>query len=235
MIAVTFALPAESSDFIKLLQNPMRGRIGDAEFSCGSIDRKHVCVLHTGVGEKATRARVQHFLAHQRAEMLISSGFAGGVSKQLGLGDLVIADNFSDAAVAKTAAAVLANSVVHVGELVTAPAIVDSPSDRAAFACERGAIAVDMETEFIAVECRSRSVPMLSLRAISDTVAAPLPAPGSVLFDIDQQKTNYSSLLLHLAKHPSAIGRLARFTKQVSTARRSLTAALQLLLQSDVV
>jgi hypothetical protein len=55
-----------------------------------------------------------------------------------------------------------------------------------------------------------------------------------VLFDVARQRTLVSRLLLHLAQHPAAIPRLFAFSKQVAVARRSLTAALDLLLRRDL-
>lgn len=228
MIAVTFALPAESSEFLKLLED--RTRAG--QIISGRIDTVHVQVLHTGVGGKVARERTAAFLRHEQPRLLISSGFAGAVAEQLEIGDLLIAENFSDMDLVASAAASLAERPVHVGRLATASMIVDSPVDRSEFAQQSGAAAVDMETEFIAAECAARGVPMLSLRAISDSAAAPLPAPAGVLFDLNRQQTSYAALLLHIVKNPAAIGRLVRFASQIAAARRSLTGALELFLRA---
>ena len=230
MIAVTFALPAESSEFLKLLQNPIEGRIGDAEFTCGSLAGKHVCVLHTGVGERAARPRVQHFLAHQPPEMLISSGFAGALRAELEPGDLLLADNFSAPQLLVRAREALGHRA-HVGPLATAGAVVDSAPERAALAAQTPAVAVDMETEFIADACRAGNVPMISLRAISDTPRAPLPAPASVLFDVDRQKTSFAGLSLYIVRHPVTLWRLGLFARRIAVARRSMTRALAILVQ----
>jgi hypothetical protein len=69
-------------------------------------------------------------------------------------------------------------------------------------------------------------VPMLSLRVISDSLAAPFPAPPDVLFDHESQKTNYPTLIRYLLRHPSTIPRLAAFAAQISRARKALTEAL---------
>jgi hypothetical protein len=88
------------------------------------------------------------------------------------------------------------------------------------------AAAVDMETQFIADICASHGIPLLSLRVISDSPKAPFPAPPELLFDIERQRTNYRSLLLHIAKHPRVIGRLQTFGRQITDARRVLAEAL---------
>ncbi|CAN5256512.1 hypothetical protein BH20VER2_BH20VER2_10650 [soil metagenome] len=224
MIAVTFALPAESSDFLRLLQSRTRGH---DQVITGTLHGCRVSVLHTGVGREKTQSRVARFVQHHKAELLISSGFAGAVDDTLAVGDLFIAENFSDPTVVVAALAALAEHDSTVGRLATAPGIIDSAAERAQFAQRHGAAAVDMETEFVAEIAASIRLPMLSLRAISDTVAAPFPAPPSVLFDLARQRTVVSRFLLYLAQNPAAVPRLMKFARQVALARRSLTGALQ--------
>jgi len=230
MIAVTFALPAESSEFLQLLQNPICGRIGAAEFTCGAIQSERVCVLHTGVGETATRSRIRHFLEHQKPAILISAGFAGALG-DLAVGDLLLSENFSNPHLLSDARKVL-GAQIHVGRLATAAAVIDSMSERAALAAATGASAVDMETEFIANACQNAGVPLLSLRAISDTPSAPLPAPANVLFDVGRQKTSFTTLASHIARNPGTLWRLAAFAKRIALARRAMTGALATVVQN---
>ncbi len=211
MIAVTFALPSESRGFLRLLGN----------------QKRRVVVLHTGVGEKSCRERIVPFLEAQPLDLLISSGFAGGVDPSLGVGDLLLADNFSNPEPLARADGIL---VARVARLVTADRVIESAADRRRLAQEKGAVAVDMETEWIAQACAAKKVPMLSLRAISDTADAPFPAPPSVLFDLARQRTDPRRLSGYLLKNPAAVVRLIRFARQVGVARASLAAALYELL-----
>jgi adenosylhomocysteine nucleosidase len=207
MIAVTLAVPNESRGFLRLLGNRSQ----------------NVSVLHTGIGEKICRERIGRFLDSNNFEFLLSSGFAGGVDPALQVGDLLLAENFSDPQLLARAHAIVGS---RVGKLVTADAVIESATDRQQFAKQNDAAAVDMETEFIARECAARKIPMLALRAISDTASAPFPAPPSLLFDIDQQKTDTRKLAAYFLRHPSRLVRLIRFARQIATARANLTSAL---------
>ncbi len=213
MIAVTFALPNESRDFVRLLAR------GNHE----------VVIFHTGVGQKNTRARIEPFLAQQRFDSLISSGFAGGTAPSLGVGDLLLAENFSDPVMLENARALL---IAQVGKLATAESVIETEEARGKFASEQGALAVDMETAVIAQACAARKLPMLSLRVISDTAAAPFPAPPSVLFSLARQKTEPLALACYLACHPHRVVRLARFARQIAEARHELTGALAVLVRN---
>lgn len=210
MIAVTFALPRESSGFRRLL----------------SSRHPEIAILHTGVGAELCRQRIGPFLDAQRFDFLISSGFAGGVDPSLGVGDLLLADNFSDARLLAQAREAI---ISRVGTLITLERVIESAAERAYFGREHGAVAVDMETKWIAQACAARKIPLLSLRVISDTAAAPFPAPAAVLFNFAAQKTDGLALARHLVCHPASVVRLIRFGRQIAAARASLTSALAVL------
>ncbi len=207
MIAITFALPNESRDFLQVVGNK----------------RERVAVLHTGVGAEACRRKIGPFLAAQSFDFLVSSGFAGGVDPLLGVGDLLLAENFSDPELLRRAESIL---VARTARLATADHVVASAAERQEFAAAQNAVAVDMETETIAAACAERNLPMLSLRAISDTAAAPFPAPPGILFDIARQQTDAFRLGRYLLRNPPAIVRLMRFSRQIELARAHLAVAL---------
>jgi nucleoside phosphorylase len=219
MIAVTFALPNESSDFVRLLAN-------------NRLHGHELRVVHTGVGSARAGDGVRRFLQQETPRFLISAGFAGAVNDQLAVGDLLLAENFSTPALIVSLEDKLV--AVHRGVLATADEIIDSIEDRATLTEKAGAIAVDMETESIARACTEASVPMISLRAISDTPSAPFPIPPVILFNIARQKTEYARLASYLLRHPHSIVRLIRFAGTIKRARKSLTDALDQILRSDL-
>src|SRR6059036_2665926 len=183
MIAVTFALPAESSDFLRHLRNQSRTDRSRIRTIRGTIDDRAVEVLHTGVGEKVCRQRVAKFLQDQQFDLLISAGFAGALNDELQAGDLLLAKNFSTIDLKETGLS-FSNLPIHTADLLTVPALIDSIDERNRIARASRAAAVDMETEFIAPACADHGIPLLSLRVISDTLDEPFPAPTKVLFDI---------------------------------------------------
>ncbi|HSH38331.1 MAG TPA: hypothetical protein VK993_06070 [Chthoniobacterales bacterium] len=226
MIAVTFALPAESSHFIKLLDRKSRGK----GVMSGTLHGKPIYVLHTGVGERASRQRMTDFLSCHDPAFLVSSGFAGALTDRLEVGDVLLAQNYSSADELVRARSLLPDSSTHVGQLFTAGHVVDSAEARADAARDSGALAVDMETRFIAEACRERGIPMLSVRVISDTPAAPLPLPPEVMFDVQRQRTRYCALALHVATDPGAFWRLSGFRLQLDLARSALADAVEALI-----
>jgi adenosylhomocysteine nucleosidase len=233
MIAVTFALPAESKAFISRLQNKRRIPFLSDNFICGEIGSRSLTIFHTGVGRRIAEKRLVEFLGNQSFEVLISSGFAGGVGAEMNVGDLFIAENVSDSQLLAIAQRTLTPVSPRTGKLSTSSRIVDSTTERMQLASARGADAIDMETDVIAQTCAERGIPMLSLRAISDTLREPLPVPPSVLFDTERQKTHFAGLAAYLITKPTAIAPLIRFARQIDRTREKLADALTNLVQDN--
>ena len=225
MIAVTFALPAESQEFLRSLGSKSQVNRNGIRTIRGRSDHHAIEVLHTGVGEKVCRQRVAKFLEEQHFNYLISAGFAGALSDDLQIGDLLLAKNFSTVDLGETPA-LLSGSPIHIADLLTVPALIHSREERNKLGLTSGATAVDMETEFIAHACSARGIPLLSLRVISDTPHHLFPVPANVLFDIERQQTRISKLATHLLANPGRVPHLVRFAKQIARARRILASAL---------
>jgi adenosylhomocysteine nucleosidase len=225
MIAVTFALPAESSAFLRRLGNKSRSDRQGIKTIRGKIDDRTIEILHTGVGEKTCHQRMASFLQDRQFDCLISAGFAGALNDKLHTGDLLFAENFSTLQPNEMRPR-LGSSLIHRANLLTVPSIVDSIDERQKIAQTTGAAAIDMETEFIARGCAEHGVPLLSLRVISDTPSEPFPGPSKILFDVERQRTNAMKLSLHLLRHPTAIPRLILFARRIARARTTLANAL---------
>jgi len=222
--AVTFALPAESSEFLRRLDNKLCTGRNAIRIIRGTLDDREIEVLHTGVGEKVCRQRVGKFLKNQQFEFLISAGFAGALNDQLHSGDLLLARNFST--VDLTERQSFPSLPIHQADLLTMAALIDSSEQRNEIARSTDAAAVDMETEFIARACAEHGIPLLSLRVITDTPREPFPAPPKVLFDIERQRTHLLKLAGFLLAHPNKIPRLIEFARRIARARKILATAL---------
>jgi adenosylhomocysteine nucleosidase len=235
MIAITFALPAESSDFVSLLEK--RGGVSreGVETVRGRLHGKSIAVIHTGVGKNACREAMEVMLRREHFEFVISAGFAGALEKDLRVGHLLVAENFSSPQLVGSPHLTLADEGTYLGKLLTLPRLVETVAHREHLNKKTGAAAVDMETEILAELCRAHDLPILSLRAISDTAAEPFPAPAEVLFDIANQKTNFIRLGSYLVSHPGAFARLNAFRQRVAVARRSLAKALDEILRADLL
>ena len=231
MIAVTFALPAESSSFLRRLRKKSRSDQSGIRIIRGEIDDRKIKVLYTGVGETICRQRIAALLRGRQFKYLISAGFAGALSDRLHVGDLFLAENFSTVKQSETCSA-LSKLSIHAAHLLTVPSIIDSDMKRERIAQTTGADAADMETEFIARACAERALPLLSLRVISDTPSEPFPAPAHVLFDTAKQRIDLAKLSAFFLTHPSRLPCLIQFTKRIARARETLATALVDIIQN---
>ena len=233
MIALTFALPDESRGFRGKLtgrQSHATDRWHRLPIVTGRRDERFVAVVHTGVGEIGFyRRRLESFLAKEKPRLLISSGYAGGLQPGLAAGDLVLGENVSNAEILRTAQGLLTACAPRTGALISRPEVAESARGKRTLGTNTGALAVDMETRWIAAACAAGGVPMLSLRAISDAVEEAFPVPGHVLFDSQRQRPRYAALPLWLLCHPARIKPFARFVRGVGLAQRRMTDALQTL------
>src|SRR5207249_1188201 len=223
MIAITFALPAESSEFLRQLGNKSRADRNGISIVRGTTDHRSIEVIHTGVGKNICRERIGKFLENQQFDFLISAGFAGSLNHELQVNDLLFAKNFSTVDLKHPS---LSNVSIHIANMLTVPALIDSAEERERIARESGASAVEMETEIIARACVSHGIPLLALRVITDTPTQPFPAPPSVLFDIQRQRTQIAVLARFFLAHPRGMPGLIQFARRISRARKTLSNAL---------
>jgi adenosylhomocysteine nucleosidase len=235
MIAITFALPAESADFVRLLEHSKLNSREGVENVRGQLHGKSLVVIHTGVGKTACRERLEIMMRREQFEYLISAGFAGALEKDLQIGHLLVSDNYSSPQLLASPRLELADNGTFLGKLITVPRIIETPDQRESLNKRTGAAAVDMETETIAEICAAHDLPMLSLRAISDTATEPFPAPADVLFDVAKQRTDFVRLGAYLLTHPSAVGRLNAFREKIGIARKALTEALEAIVRADLL
>lgn len=222
-IAITFALPAESSEFLRRLGNKSRASRNGIKIVRGTIGHSAIEVIHTGVGEKICKERIGKFLENQECDFLISTGFAGSLNHELQVNDLLLAKNFSTVDLKHAS---LSNVSIYPADMLTVPALIDSSEERERIARESGASAIDMETEFIARACTAHSIPLLAVRVITDTPTQPFPAPPNVLFDIQRQRTHLASLARFFLADPRRVPTLIRFARRIARARKTLSTAL---------
>ena len=96
MIAITFALPAESSDFVSLLEKPATNSREGVETIRGRLHGKSLAVIHTGVGQKNLLSADGDPAAPRGvSNVVISGGFAGALEKELRIGNLLVSENYS--------------------------------------------------------------------------------------------------------------------------------------------
>ena len=179
---MSFDEPARSSGAPKI------GFIAALDVECASL-RKQVpragswLVVQSGPGAARAAAAAARAL-DAGAGVLVSWGLAGGLDATLVPGTVVAprrvlqqgSEPLAVDAVWHSRVAVLADEfALGHGDLLTAPAALESPEAKRAAGAATGAVAVDMESAAIAAAATRAGVPFVVLRVIVDGVADALP------------------------------------------------------------
>jgi len=140
-------------------------------------------VLHTGMGPARATLAVPHLRARQPGALAVA-GFGGALTEGVAAGDVVVATEVRSAAggIACPSAPLLAAALraagltVHTGPIFSADHVVHG-AERAELA-SRGALAVDMESAFLA--SAAGETPLAVVRVVVDTPSRPLVSPATL-------------------------------------------------------
>jgi adenosylhomocysteine nucleosidase len=231
VIVVSFALPEESKGLVKLVAAAERSGNAALPTIRGKLCGRDVAIVHAGMGMKSAAAQATAFLEKNPAPSCwIAAGFGGALSLDLKIGDIVTVQNFSDASLLHAIAGIPTPS--HPGNLITTKQVIQTAEEKRDLARHTGAIAVDMESAAIHRLCTERGIPVLAIRAISDTASQDLPVPIEAWFNPRTQRPRPAKLVFYLATHPLRIAPFARFVAGVGRAGKSLTKFLLAAIQA---
>lgn len=153
-----------------------------------------LALLETGEGVTNAERQLEAWLERRRAHAVLSIGFAGALSSELQVGDLVVAKSVHGAATApdrellEAASGIRLNTPVRFGTALTSDAILWRASEKHTLAKSLGAEEigfVDMESTAIAGVCARRKVPFLIVRSITDLFDEDLPLDFNLCRDRD--------------------------------------------------
>jgi nucleoside phosphorylase len=199
MTLVVFALKQEAKDFVRWM----------------AAHPQDVRVEFIGVGAESVRRTLPLLIEKLRPETIIAAGFAGALTEEWKIGDVVRAKNFSTVEIAS-----IPNAILH-----SSLNVVDEAGERAALA-QTGASCIDMESATVAEITTKYQVSLLVLRAFSDTPDAPIPVPFAVSYDLERQKIRMAATIFWLMTHPQHWKAFIEFLGSLRKARQTLTSAL---------
>lgn len=90
MIGIICALSIEVEGIAKLLENKTENTYAKMRFVSGSIGDKQVVLTECGIGKVNAAMSAQVMIDKYNPEVIINSGIAGSVSRNLKIGDIVI-------------------------------------------------------------------------------------------------------------------------------------------------
>lgn len=187
MVCVVSALKKEIDFFLDALEGLRRRREGSRSCYEGSLARRPVRVIRTGVGRASIDPRL-----YSDCSLVVSTGFCGALSPLLDRGDFVVSTVVAACAAggmvekkivisAETReslerAALETGAVLRFGTTFTAGRVIRTTKEKAALHETCGALSVEME-DFHRLEfAAERDLPFLSLRVVLDRQSDRIPS-----------------------------------------------------------
>lgn len=93
MIGIIGAMDIEVESLKRLLQDVRKEEISNIEFFCGKIGETETVIAKCGVGKVFAAICAQTMIMHFKPNVIVNIGVAGGLSKTLHIGDIVVADS----------------------------------------------------------------------------------------------------------------------------------------------
>jgi len=203
---------------LKLARRPDRTRSGPV----GRID---VTAALAGIGPEKARATTDQLIAAFRPDHVVVVGIAGGLGRNVSIGDLVVPVDVTDTASGRTFAASTLGSVPLEGHLITTAELI---VDRAILEshADAGMCAVDMESAAIAEAAHASGLPWTAIRGISDHFRDGLIDGGTMGLLREDGSPDLGGVARYLARRPANVTRLAKLAKGTRAATTVATSAL---------
>jgi len=197
------------------------------------------CILiQTGVGIARATEAARALLSARRPALVVSFGIAGAPQEGLEIGDLVVARSVrllkagtlgpvrSLASLSDGAYRAVKKALLPTGARVSQGSVITTWGEQppASAGMRMEAPVLEMETAGIAEVCAEEGIPLISLRAISDSVREPLPFALPDFLD-DRQQLMIGKLGAAVLGRPTLLPALLRLSTNARRAADNAAAA----------
>ena len=198
-VAVLFPMEFEAEPTWKKLGGRSRKEAG-LETIRGSWGNLPVVSARIGMGHPGLEKKIENWLAEHPCRAVVLAGLAGALDPAWDEGDLT---SFHAEAWPEFAVWARSKPAVRAGKWHTAHEIIETGLAKLELGRKTGCGLVEMEWDYVAEACRSRGVPLVGLRAVSDHADKLLPADLFLLgCDAVTGKSTPVKIGLHLALRP---------------------------------
>lgn len=206
----------------------------------GLLRGKPCLLVETGVGQRRAERAAGFVLEHYPVTALICLGFAGALTPDLKIGDVVVCSALlrgsgfdsveggpaaypADSTLSDLASWDLGDGTAHflLGTCVTVPHLVTTPQKKQELWRESQAQVVDMESYWIARMAFSRRVPFIAIRSISDTLQDDLQALDHILDS--EGRLLWKRVAPYFLLHPHHLPSVVAAFRNMRRAERNLT------------
>src|SRR5579864_5911352 len=223
-VLVTFAVDAEFAPW-RRLRDLREIKIGSIAAHQAQIGRAQTDFVITGMGME-NAGRVTEGLLDEPYQFWITAGFAGALSEQHALGDVLVAESVQELQESKTLQcsrnlvyAARDDGAKLVKMFLTSDHVVSSAEEKKRLAPFAGA--VDMESFAILAAAQRGKKSVVALRVISDSMLHDVPAGVSAMVD-EKGQVRIGGVVRYVARHPLQLPALLRLGRDSRTAAEVL-------------
>ena len=202
MIAIVFALGFEAKNFNKHANNS---------------NTKYCIYNLTG---RRFADEIDNLIRKNNIQCIVLMGFAGGLNASLRVGDVILAKNYTSAQFLPHFESMSESCrPVH---LKTVERVLETRAEKELCWQECGADCCDMESAHVWKVAQSLSIPMITVRSISDAWDSDMPIPADRLIDPRTSRPNTLGIIRYLLRHPRCLPGFFRMVRQASCAANRL-------------
>jgi adenosylhomocysteine nucleosidase len=230
LTAIVAALPEELAPLLGRTDVAWSGRLGRGRFHRGTLRDDAVVLAWTGDGAQNAERGLGELLRRFPVRRVLVLGISGGLSPDLGPGDLHASRSVLDGVGAAPApdATWFARALdlgVEPATFVTARRVMSTPEDKQGLwrrlRGESPAAVVDLETARYAKVAARSGIPYLAVRSVCD------PAEEGLPFDLNQCMNERGGIsrvrvLRHALLHPAVIGGLWQLRRRLERCSQGL-------------
>ena len=202
MIAIVFALGFEAKNFNKHTND------SNTEYCIYNLTGRRIA------------DEIDNLIRKNNIQCIVLMGFAGGLDASLRVGDVILAKNYTSPQFLPHFEA-MAESCRSV-HLRTVEKVLETRAEKELCWQEWGADCCDMESAHVWNVAQSLSIPMITVRSISDAWDSDMPIPADRLIDPRTSRPNTLRIIRYLLRHPRCLPGFFRMVRQASCAANRL-------------
>ena len=243
-IAVITAMPEEYRAVADCLGAETAAQVGALRAGRFSLAGHEILLVESGMGFHNAAKAAEMLVRDGRPDLLVSAGFCGGIAPELRAGDVVVAKEiiiaddggFEEVPVQLSPSGLdfiarqAAEGKRTFGGTFVSTSVITSKRNLAGMlpgSCPSPV--VEMESGAVAIVAAENRIPLLAIRAVSDSAAEELGFSLDEFCDPDLRRIHIGRVLLTILRKPRIIPQLLRLSRSSRMAAESLTAAISRL------
>lgn len=240
-IAVITAMPDEYRAVAACLGAAAAAQVGTLRAGRFTLSGHEFVLVESGMGFHNAAKAAELLIRDGRPDLLVSTGFCGGIAPELQAGDLVVAkeiviaaaDGFEEVPMVLSpvgrdfaARQALEGKRIVAGTFVSTSVVMSKKRLAGLLPGSYPNPVVEMESGAIAIVAAENNIPLLAIRAVSDSAAEELGFSLDEFCDQDLRHIRIGKVLLTILRRPRIIPQLLRLSRSSRRAAESLMAAL---------